>query len=133
MKLREAQYAKTLYEVTKGKSQQEIDGAVSEFFKVLIKNGQLNLAKKIIDKFGQIWNKEEGIIDAEVISRNKLEDYQIREIESYLIRKYSAQKISINNKVDEKIKGGVIIRVEDEILDGSIANQLKMLKNNLSK
>ena len=133
MKIKETQYAKTLYALTKNKDHHEIDGVVSNFLKVLIKNGQVKLATKIIQKFNEIWNSDEGIIEAQVVSTHKLESAQLHKIESYLKEKYDSKKVLINNKVDESIKGGIIIKVKDEVLDGSIANQLKMLKNNLSK
>ena len=133
MKLKEAQYAKTLYEVTKDKDQKEIDIVVSGFFKLLVKNGQFNLAKKIIAKFESFWNEKKGIIEVEVITRAEMGKENLVRVEEYIKGKYEAKEVLINNKVDEKINGGIIIKVEDEILDGSVANQLKMLKNNLSK
>jgi len=128
MKVTPTQYAKALYEITKDKSHQEIDGVVANFLQVLIKKNQTKFAPKIIGSFKKIWNKEGGIVEAEVISMHKLEDSQIHKIESYIKEKYQADKVVINNKIDENIKGGVIIKVGDEVLDGSIAGQLRELK-----
>jgi len=133
MKLKEAQYAKALYESTRDKKHGDVDGVISGFVNVLAKNGQIKLVSKIIQKFNQIWNEGEGIVEAQVISTHKLENAQLHKIESYLKEKYDSKKVLINNKIDEKIKGGIIIKVKDEILDGSLSNPLKMLKNNLSK
>ena len=145
MKIKENQYAKTLYALTKDKDHKEINGVVSNFIKVLAKNGQIKLATKIIQKFNEIWNAGEGIIEAEITSTHKLESAQLHKIESYLKEKYlpatlrvamqagDTKKVIIHNVIDKSIKGGIIIKVKDEILDGSIANQLKMLKTNLSK
>ena len=133
MKIKEGKYAQTLYELTNGKNNSDINAVVSNFIKVLAKNGQIKLASKIIQKFNEIWNAGEGIVEAEVISTHKLESAQLHKIESYLKEKYETKKVLINNKIDESIKGGIIIKVKDEVLDGSIANQLKMLKTNLSK
>lgn len=133
MKLKEAQYAKTLYEVTKNKERHEIDGVVSSFFKILVQNGQLGLAKKIITKFESFWNEKEGIIEAKVITRSEIKKESLMVVENYIKEKYEAGKVVLRNEVDASIQGGVIIKVGDEILDGSIVNQLKKLKNNLSK
>jgi len=133
MKISATQYAKALYEATKDKKHQEIDVAVSNFFNILVKSNQSKLAPKIMASFKKIWNKEEGIVEAEVITRNKIQDTITKQIEKFIKEKYKAEKVVIINKVDENIKGGVIIKVGDEVLDGSIANQLRNLKNNLSK
>lgn len=155
MKLKEIQYAKTLYALTKDKSPKEINGVVSNFIKILAKNGQIKLATKIIQKFNEIWNASEGIVETEVISFRKLDKSELHKIEKYIEEKYlpatlrlpemqplqagvamqasKAKKIVIHEKIDKSIKGGIIIKVKDDVLDGSIANQLKMLKINLSK
>jgi len=133
MKITPTKYAKSLHGLTAGKNNHEIDGVVSSFLKLLVRNNQVKLASKIINKFNEIWNDGEGIVEAQVITRSEIEKGELRKVESYLKEKYNAKKIVIIEKIDESIKGGIIIKVKDEILDGSIANQLKMLKNNLSK
>ena len=133
MKITPTQYAKSLYGLTAGKNSHEIDGVISNFIKVLAKNGQIKLATKIIQKFNEIWNAGEGITEAQVISMHKLESAQIHKVESYLKEKYNAKKIIIHEKRDENIKGGIIIKVRDEILDGSISAQLANLKKRLAQ
>ena len=133
MKVEEAQYAKTLYEITKGKSQDEIDGVLSNFTKLLIKNNQAKLIDKILEKFNSLWNEKESIVEAEIISVCKLNSNQIDRIEKFIKSKYTIKEVLINNMIDKEIKGGIIIKVGDDILDGSIKGKLKKLKNNLSK
>jgi F-type H+-transporting ATPase subunit delta len=133
MKISSKQYAGALYEATKNKEHREIDVAVLNFFNILVKSNQLKVAPKIIGSFKKIWNKEEGIVEAEVITRVEIEKGELRKVESYIKERYKAEKVVIINKIDENIKGGVIIKIGDEVLDGSIANQLRNLKNNLSK
>jgi len=133
MKITPSQYAKSLYELSAGKTNREIDGIVSNFFNVLVKNGQVKLVSKIIQKFNEIWNENEGIVEAEVITRNKIQDTITKQIEKFVKDKYKAEKVVINNKIDAKIKGGIIIKVKDEILDGSISGQLNNLKKQLER
>jgi F-type H+-transporting ATPase subunit delta len=133
MKVTANQYAKSLYELTSGKTQPEIDGVVASFLKVLIKNRHLKIAKKVIAKFSEISNQEQGIVEAEVTTSRKLESSQVHKVESYVKEKYSAKEVIIKNKIDLNIKGGIVIKVGDEIMDGSVARQLEKLKNNLVK
>jgi len=133
MKVTPAQYAKTLYEITRDKKHAEIDAIVGNFFQLLRKSNQIKLAPKVIKSFNDIWNKEENTVEALVITREKLNETLEHKLQSYIKEKYKAEKVIIKNKVDEDIKGGVIIKVGDEILDGSIAGQIRNLKNNLSK
>jgi ATP synthase F1 delta subunit len=131
MKISNLKYASALYESAKGKSQSEVNEIVSNFVKILVKNNQVKNANSIINKFIEIWNKEEGIVEAEVASSRKLESSQVHKVESFIKKKYKAGKVEIIEKVDPKIKGGIIIQVGDEVMDGSISRQLINLKSKL--
>lgn len=133
MKITATQYAKSLYELTVGKSEQEVDGVVGNIIKVLQKNRQMKLVKKIIERFSEISNKEKGIVEAEVISCEKLSDKLRKEVSSYVSIKYSAKEVVIKNKIDLNIKGGIVIKVGDEVMDASVARQLQELRINLVK
>lgn len=133
MKATATQYAKTLYELTKDKKHQEIDGVVSDFLKELDKNGQLKIAESIAKKFRQIYNAENGIVEAEIITREKVNNDVSNRLRTYVSNKYGAKEVILNNIIDENIKGGVVIRIGDEIIDGSVSRQLSELKKELGK
>jgi len=129
MKISAIQYAKTLNELTLNKTHTEIDAAVSGLAELLKKKNQTKLLPKIIEKFNGIWNKNNGIVEAEIISREKLSNELRNKVSNYVSNKYKAKKVLINNIVNESIKGGIIIRVGDEVMDGSVDRQLKNLRN----
>lgn len=133
MKISTQQYAKALHESTKDKSQGEVDAVISGFVKILQKNNQLKLKKEISKKFGEIYNQENGIVEAEIITRYKIQDTRYKQIEDFIKKKYKAEKVVIKDKIDEEIKGGIIIKVGDEVIDGSVERRLKDLKIELSK
>ena len=129
MKISTIQYSKSLYELTAGKSRQEIDNIIVSFAKMLMKNNQLKMAGKIIEKFNGIYNQKNGIVEADITSREKLSSELAGKLEKFVKEKYQAKEVVIKNKIDESIKGGIIIKVGDEIVDASLKNHL----NNLSK
>lgn len=127
------QYAKALYELTTGKSQEEISGVVSRFIKTLAKNGQMKMKNEILRKFEAVSNQKNGIIVAEVKSREKMNNELSEKLVSYIKEKYAAKEAVVKNIVDEKIQGGVIVKVGDEIFDASVRGQLKKIKAILGK
>jgi F-type H+-transporting ATPase subunit delta len=131
MKITANQYAKSLYAATKEKSQNEIKIIVANFIKILAKNRQVKLFSKISKKFAEIWNKENGFVEAKITSVKKLDEKNLKSIEKFIENKYSAKEVILNNVTNEKIKGGIIIKIGDEILDGSVTGQLERLRNNL--
>jgi F-type H+-transporting ATPase subunit delta len=133
MKVTVNQYAKSLYAATKEKSPKEIDGLILNLVKILRKNRQLKLASKIREKFNELWNKENKVVEAEITTKYALQEKEMSVLKKFVQGKYQAEKVVLTNKINAEIKGGMIIKVGDEVLDGSILNQLNMLKNNLSK
>jgi F-type H+-transporting ATPase subunit delta len=131
MKISAKQYAQTLYELTEKKPEKEISRIVSNFIKYLAKNNDLKFGTQIIEKFNNIWNENHGVVEAEVTSREELSNEVRIKLSNYVSNKFKAKEVVFNNKVDESIKGGIVIKVEDEILDASISNQIKDLRKKL--
>jgi len=131
MKISTKQYAQALYELTLGKSESEVGIVVEKFVKELVKNNQIKSVSKIIDNFNNIYNQENGIIEAEIESREQLQTEVLEKIEKYLIKKYKAKQIILNKKINPEIKGGVIIKAGDEITDLSVAGSLNRLRREL--
>ena len=132
MKASAAQYAKTLYELASGKNKSEIDSITASFANLLAKNNRLKMAPAIIEKFGNIWNRENGILEAEVESAYPLNDEISGKITKEIKEKYGAKEVILNNKINKDIKGGIIIKIGDEVIDSSVKKQLKMLKQALA-
>ena len=132
MKASATQYAKTLYELASGKNKSEIDSIAASFAKLLAKNNRLKMAPAIIEKFGNIWNRENCILEADVESAYPLNDEISGKITKEIKEKYGVKEVILNNKINKDIKGGIIIKIGDEVIDGSVKKQLKMLKQALA-
>lgn len=132
MKVSTLQYAKTLLELTDNKSQEDVLNIVQKFAAVLKNDGQLKNAGKIMEKFSELYNAKHGIVETEVITRSEIGHSELKKIEEFIKQKYDVNNVEIKNMVDENIKGGIVIKVRDEVMDGSIATQLKRLKKSLS-
>ncbi|MFA4818061.1 MAG: ATP synthase F1 subunit delta [Parcubacteria group bacterium] len=133
MKVTASQYANTLYELTDGKSKQDVETVAKKFISMLAKNNQLKMAGKIIVKFNSIYNQKNGIVEAEITSREALSKDVSNKLRNYVSTKYKAKEVVIKNKIDKSIKGGIIIKVGDEIIDASISGKLRSLKSSLEK
>lgn len=131
MKIVVGDYAKTLYEMTKGKSQSEIDGIVFDFAKFLMKKKQSGKAEKIIEQFSKIWNRENKTIDCEVSSVEKLDGVTMEKIKGHIKEKYHVETVNIENNLNKKLKGGIVLRAGDEMTNMSVQGALLQLKKQL--
>jgi F-type H+-transporting ATPase subunit delta len=129
MKITSRQYAQTLFDLTDGKSKSEIEKSVADFARYLHKERKMKLAGKIIESFGKIYNEENGIVEAEIATVEKITADMEKKMKDYLEKKYGAKKVILKNTVDKNIKGGFVLKVGDEIIDGSVSGKLKELKN----
>lgn len=132
MKISIKQYAQVLYELTLNKSEAEVDVVIERFAKELIKNNQIKVAPKIIEKFEEIYNQKNKIVVASITSSSKLESEYLKRIEKYLMDRYEVKEVVLDDEVSPEIKGGIILRIGDEIIDGSVSNRLRSLKAKLT-
>ena len=97
---------------------------------LLLKNDRIYFIKEIANQFTLGNDILKGRIRAYVESANKLSDSQIAEIQSTLSQKYKGECI-IENFVKPELIGGLVIRFNDNLIDGSMRSQLMTIKKNL--
>ena len=109
-------------------------GKVSEYIvnllKLLIDNGRQTAIGEIYMSFvdlNDIANNRQRIT---VISQSSLDSSSLEKIRSEIGKKFG-KEIIVTEKVDESILGGIIIKIDDLVIDGSLAKGLKNIRRNL--
>ncbi len=125
-KLLPKQYGKILYESTKTLKGVELEKAINNFLLFLQREQMVSKAPYIMKEFEKYAKKQEGIEMIEIVSARKLTEAQIQEIS-----KHFGDKVEAVTIVDSTLLGGIMIKTENEILDGSIKGQLEKLKQQL--
>ncbi len=133
MNLKPKQYAQAFYEALKGKDEKQIRNIIDNFARVLVNNQDTTKKSKIIEKFNDIWNQENNITEARVITSVNVDKGILEALNSYISQKTQANKVKIENQLNKDMLGGVIIRYEDKIIDASLKSRVKELKNKLIK
>ena len=130
MKISAKQYARGLYESV---AQKKAADAVANFLKLLVRNNDLKLADKIIAEFTRIWNENEGIVTAEVVSARGLDRESDTAIKNFLKEEKTAKSVELKKSIDEKLLAGFILKFDDQILDGSMKTKIGELKEEMVK
>jgi len=131
MKISARQYAECLYELVTETPETEIKVLLSNFTALLDSKRDLNLAPAIIETFSDIWNKEHGELVAELTSARKLDVAARDIILDYLKKKSGFNQIILDEKIDQQLLGGFILKYNNKIIDGSLKSSLASLTNNL--
>ena len=131
-KLTAKPYAVSLYEVIAESKGDDIKKQIRNFLNVVKKRKDLKLLSKIFDSFQEVYYERKGILKAEVTSSHKLSNAIENEIKNWL-KQETGKVAEIEEKIDPSLLGGVVIKYSDTILDASLKNSLKNLKNTLIK
>ncbi len=123
MRLSAKQYAETLYALTKGKGEKEVDAVIKNFVSALSRRNNLCLAKEIIDRFERIYNEKHGIKKIEVTAARALDAH---------IKKEFEKLGEVATKTDESLVGGVKIKVGDTLVNASVKQTLKNLRTKIA-
>ena len=110
----------------------KINKNLKNFLKILVEKGRINSLKAIELTFKQLLNDKHNIIEGTVISAIPMQDKQIKELEKKLSKKYN-KNVTLENEVDESILGGVLVRLGNTQIDGSVKTRLDNIKEQLAQ
>lgn len=117
---------------------------ISDVFKEKLSQEMLNFLKIIIDKsrgnsieairedFKAKVNNHKGIVDAVAITAIPMS----KEDSDKLINKLSGitgKTINLTNEIDKSIIGGVMVKIGDKVIDGTLKGKLDNIKEELSQ
>lgn len=126
-KLSNKDYAIALYDVTKELKGAELLKMIKIFAEFLFRKGVAKQADAIINEYIKYNKKQSGIIDIEISSARHLTPKTVAQIKDVF-----GDKVESNEKIDESLLGGIKIKTENMIFDGSLRKQLQLLKQNIN-
>ncbi len=100
------------------------------FLKVLIDNNRLNEIRSINEAFHQMLDEENGRLRVVITGIEAFDRALVDKIKDALAKKFK-KEILIEEKIDKSILGGIIIRIGDLIIDGSLIKDLNNIRRNL--
>jgi F-type H+-transporting ATPase subunit delta len=103
-----------------------------DFLLVITDKHRINFLPEIIEEFDRLVRAERGIAKASCITAIALSDDERKNLIARLSKKTSL-KIELEEKIDKTIIGGMIVILQNQIIDGSIRYQLSLLKNKLMR
>ena len=107
---------------------QRINEMTKSFLFFLIEKRREDLLLDITRSLLAEFNQSAGIVDVYVYHPNGMDDKQADDLKSVL-EKGTGKKIKMILKEDASLKGGLKVKIEDTVIDGSIKNKLKKLES----
>jgi F-type H+-transporting ATPase subunit delta len=132
MKYSVKQYAEALYDSVGGTHPKDQEKVLDNFVKILVQNNDLRLFDQIADEFHKLELAAKGKTQAEVTSAEPLTPHSEKQLIEQLNHLVKGD-VELKKKVDKDLIGGVVVRLEDTVIDASVKRNLEDLKNNLTK
>ena len=109
---------------------EDSSGLIKRFFCLLIDKRREKMVTVLSAAYKVISRKVKGIVVAEVQSTIEMTDDNLNLLKSKL-EKLLSKTVEIETQINPKILGGLVIRIGDKLIDGSVRSKLLGLKKRL--
>lgn len=107
-----------------------ISAEVFNFLFIIIdKRREINLFD-IIAEYNNIYDEYNEIVDVVVVTAVTMTVSALNELEAVLEKKLN-KNIRLSNKVDKSIIGGVLLKIDDKIVDDTLINRLRSMETSI--
>ncbi len=104
----------------------------NNFLRVLLERKRITSIYEISDYYSKLLDDLLGIARAKIITARPLKKKTLDKLIKSL-EKFISKKVESETEIDESIIGGVIVKIGDLVLDGSITAQLRGLTQSLKR
>ena len=108
-----------------------VDKLTFRLINLLLEKKREGLLDEITRNFLSLYNFHHGIIEAEVSSASEMSDKQLKALVKQL-EESTGKKVKIKTNIDSDLIGGLMVRIDDTVIDGSVKYKLSQLKYSLT-
>jgi F-type H+-transporting ATPase subunit delta len=101
---------------------------VTRILDLLMENGRIAVLPQLTTQYIELLNQSENITQAEVITAVELEQELRDRIRRTLETSFGYSRVELQHRVDPGILGGMVLKVRDQVIDGSYIGRLEELR-----
>jgi F-type H+-transporting ATPase subunit delta len=98
--------------------------------RLLIQRDRFGQAERLVTTFEELVRDHQGVAVAEVVTAVPLDSAASAEI-SQQLGAVVGKRVELRRQVDPSIIGGIVARIDDYLIDGSVTGQLSRLRTRL--
>lgn len=110
----------------------DLSAIMKSFLILLFDKGRIGFLREIASYYRDLADELKGVVKASIVSATKLSSEAIDKIKKSLSKK-TGKTIVLNVEQDPSLIGGVVTKIGDLVLDGSIKTQLVNMRETLKK
>ncbi len=104
--------------------------SVHNFMMLLIDKHRISLIEEIVGEYEALSNQARNIVVAYVTTASALDQKQQTALTAKL-KAITGKDIQLKTHIDPSIIGGVVVKMGDRLIDGSVTSQIKSLEKQL--
>jgi len=109
-----------------------VSKTVASFLLLLFDKGRFDFLSTINDFYQKLADELKGVLRASLVSASELSSETVEKIRTTLSKK-TGKDIILEVKQDPSLIGGIVSRIGDLVLDGSIKSQLLNMRESLKR
>lgn len=109
---------------------ERVSRPVLNLVQLLLRRGRIEELPRVAAEFRRLDDERQGITHAIATSAAALTPDEVRALTARL-EESSGGRIELDVKVDPSLLGGLVVRVGDRLIDGSVRGRLERLRNQL--
>ena len=98
---------------------------------LLIRRSRIEQLPRVVDEFIRLDDRRQGITHATATSAAPLTEPETKALTARL-EEMTGGRIALTTDIDESLLGGLVVRVGDRLIDGSVRGRLERLRNQLA-
>jgi len=112
--------------------QLELSGVVRAFLLLLFDKGRIGFIESINEFYKKLADELKGVARASLVSATELSDETVEKIRKSL-SKMTGKDVKLEVEQDPTLIGGIVTKIGDLVLDGSIKTQLLNMRESLKR
>ena len=104
-----------------------VGSSTLSFLNLMVSKKRESVLPEIIEQFNTLRDERLGIVTVEVKSAVEFTPPQEQSLQGKL-EQYTKKKVRVRFSLDSQIKGGLMVKIGDTVLDASIRRQLERLR-----
>jgi len=98
---------------------------------LLLRRGRIDLLPRVAREFARLDDLRNGVVNATATSAAPLDPDEVRALTARLQR-LTGGRVELTTNVDPSLLGGVVVRLGDRLIDGSVRGRLERLRSRLA-
>lgn len=110
----------------------EMSNVMKTYLNLIFSKQRFNQIRAISEYFNKLADELHGIVRADLVSARELSSDSYDQIRQALA-KMTGKEVVLETSLDPEIIGGIVTKIGDLVLDGSIKTQLKNMRESLKR